>query len=216
MLSLGGRFGYKDQGQTANTQVSIMDYGDTQLIFEVRGLKTDGFHGVKVGNIAHLEAGILADGKLFYPKGESKAVPLAKVVKVEVQRGPGHGHFGNFIAAVKSRNTADLNADIVEGHYSAALCHLANISYRLGDEVPFSKPTHAFGDDKEAYETLARTEEHLKENKVALDGLNYRLGRKLDLRHGDRVIRRRLRGQPVPDSTLPRTLRGARSDRVKP
>jgi predicted dehydrogenase len=178
VLSVGGRFGYKDQGQTANTQISVMDFGDTQLIFEVRGLPTGGFHGVKVGNIAHLEAGILADGK-FFPKGETESIPLAKVVKVEAHRGPGNGHFGNFITAVKSRNAADLNADIVEGHYSAALCHLANISYRLGDEVPFSKPTHAFGDDKEAYETLARTEEHLKDNKVALDGLKYRLGRKL-------------------------------------
>ncbi len=45
VLSLGGRFGYRDQGQTANTQISVMDYGDTQLIFEVRGLKTKGFHG---------------------------------------------------------------------------------------------------------------------------------------------------------------------------
>ena len=179
VLSLGGRFGYKDQGQTANTQVTVMDFGDTQLIFEVRGLPTGGFHGAKVGNIAHLEAGILADGKTFYPKGETQSIPLAKVVKVEAHRGPGHGHFGNFIAAVKSRKAEDLNADIVEGHYSAALCHLANLSYRLGDEVPFSKPTHAFGDDKAAYETLDRMEEHLKENKVALDGLKYRLGRKL-------------------------------------
>ncbi len=38
VLSLGGRFGYRDQGETANTQISVMDYGDTQLIFEVRGL----------------------------------------------------------------------------------------------------------------------------------------------------------------------------------
>jgi hypothetical protein len=100
-------------------------------------------------------------------------------VKTEVERGPGRGHFGNFIAAVRSRKVEDLNADILEGHYSAALCHLANISYRMGQEVPFNKPTKAFGDDKEAYETLGRMEEHLKENKVALDGLNYRLGRKL-------------------------------------
>ena len=32
VLSLGGRFGYRDQGQTANTQISVMDFGDTQLI----------------------------------------------------------------------------------------------------------------------------------------------------------------------------------------
>ena len=130
-----------------------MDYGDTQLIFEVRGLKTNGFHGQKVGNIAHLEAGILVGGK-FYPKGESKAVPLGSVVKLSAERGPGKGHFGNFIAAVRSRKVEDLNADILEGHYSAALCHLANISYRMGTEVPFNKSTGAFGDDKEAYETF--------------------------------------------------------------
>ena len=45
--------------------------------------------------------------------------------------------------------------------------------------MPFNKTTKAFGDDKEACETLGRMEEHLKGNGVALDGLNYRLGRKL-------------------------------------
>jgi hypothetical protein len=178
VLSLGGRFGYRDQGETANTQISVMDYGDTKLIFEVRGLNTSDFHGQKVGNIAHLEAGMLAGGK-FYPKGKSDPVPLSSIVKLETAPRPGNGHFGNFIAAVRSRKVEDLNADILEGHVSAALCHLANISYRLGQEVPFSKSTGAFGDDKAAHETLARMEEHLKANRVALDGLNYRVGRKL-------------------------------------
>jgi predicted dehydrogenase len=178
VMSVGGRFGYKDQGQTANTQVAVMDYGDTQLIFEVRGLPTGPFHGSTVGNIAHLEGGTIVDGK-FYPRGKKEPVPLSQVVKVEATRGPGKSHFANFIAAVRSRKAADLNADILEGHHSAALCHLANISYRLGEEVPFSKSSAAFGDDKEACETFARMEEHLKENKVPLDGLDYRLGRKL-------------------------------------
>ena len=81
--------------------------------------------------------------------------------------------------AAAGRKADDLNAEILQGHYSAALCHLANISYRLGTEVPFNKPAKAFGDNKEAAETLARMEEHLKDNGVALDGLDYRLGRKL-------------------------------------
>ena len=133
----------------------------------------------KVGNIAHLEAGTLVDRDKLIPKGKKDPVPLSKVVKIEARRGPGRGHFANFIAAVRSRKVEDLNADILEGHHSAALCHLPNISYRLGQDVPFSKSSGSFGDDKEAAETLARMEEHLKENKVALDGLNYRLGRKL-------------------------------------
>ena len=179
VLSLGGRFGYKDQGQTANTQVSVMDYGDTLLIFEVRGLKTGPYRGEKVGNLAHLEEGTIVGDK-FYKKGSDKAEPLKSLgIKVDVKRGPGKGHFGNFIAAVRSRNTADLNADILQGHYSAALCHLANISYRLGTEVPFDKSTLAFGDDKEVHDTIARTTAHLKLNGEPLSGLKYRLGRKL-------------------------------------
>ncbi len=69
VVSLGGRFGYKDQGETPNTQVAVFDYGDAQLIFEVRGLKTDDYLGEKVGNIVHLEAGTIANGK-FYSQGE--------------------------------------------------------------------------------------------------------------------------------------------------
>ncbi len=80
---------------------------------------------------------------------------------------------------MRSRKAENLNAELLQGHYSAALCHLANISYRLGTEVPFNKPAKAFGDNKEAAETLGRLEEHLRDNGVALDGLNYRLGRKL-------------------------------------
>ena len=59
------------------------------------------------------------------------------------------------------------------------MCHLANVSYRLGSQQPFSKQSKAFGDAKEAYETLAHMEDHLKENKLPLDSLSYRLGRKL-------------------------------------
>ena len=38
VLSVGGRFGYEDDGQTPNTQFAIHNYGDCLLIFEVRGL----------------------------------------------------------------------------------------------------------------------------------------------------------------------------------
>ena len=82
---------------------------------------------------------------------------------------------------MRSRSQSDLNADILEGHYSAALCHLANISYRLGENVPFNPQTKAFGDNKDAYETLARMEEHLTKNGLKLDGEKYLLGRQLAL-----------------------------------
>src|SRR5207244_2088334 len=50
-LSFGGRFGYVDDGETANTQVCLFDFGDCELIFEVRGLPTKSLLGASVGNI---------------------------------------------------------------------------------------------------------------------------------------------------------------------
>jgi predicted dehydrogenase len=178
VLSVGGRFGRADRAQTPNTQIAVFDYGDTQLIFEVRGLRSDPYLGQSVGNIFHLEEGTIA-GNRFYPRGSTEGQPLPRA-NGEVPRRPGGGHFGNFIAAVRSRRREDLNADILEGHYSAALCHLANISYRLGENVPFNQRTRAFGDNRDAAETLARMEEHLSQgNNIPLDGLTYRVGRRL-------------------------------------
>ncbi len=178
VVSLGGRFGYQDQGETPNTQVAVFDYGDTKLVFEVRGLKTDGYLGQKVGNLVHLEAGTIAEGKpfTFTPKGSTQAQPLPKA-------GAGEDHFANFIKAVRSRKNADLNAEILEGHYSAALCHLANISYRTGRAVPFADPTPPVAGDATGADVLEfdRFRRHLTaENGLDLDGQSYRMGRKLE------------------------------------
>ena len=117
-----------------------------------------------------------AGGK-FFPKAGGEGQPLEKI---EVPRGPGKDHFGNFIAAVRSRKPSDLNAEILEGHLSSSLCHLANISYRLGELVPFNPRTKAFGDDRDAYETLERMELHLeKGNRIPTADVLYRLGRRL-------------------------------------
>ncbi|HVA48714.1 MAG TPA: Gfo/Idh/MocA family oxidoreductase [Pirellulales bacterium] len=175
VIGLGGRFGYEDQGQTANTQIAVFDYGDAQLIFEVRGLPTENFAHTGHGsdNVFHCEGGLVTR-KQFYPKGSAQPEPIPSA-----PIGPGKNHFANFISAVRSRNQSELNADILEGHYSSALCHLANISYRLGEKVPFNPQTKAFGDNKEAYETLARMEQHLTRNGLKLDEIDYLLGRKL-------------------------------------
>ena len=151
VISLGGRFGYRDQGQTANTQIAR--HGLRRHAAHLRGPRpadTARLPGRRRSATSPISRPAPSSRDKFYPKGKTDAVPLSQVVKVEAQRGPGKGHFGNFIAAVRSRKVEDLNADILEGHYSAALCHLPNISYRLGEEVPFSKSLGAFGDDKEA------------------------------------------------------------------
>jgi predicted dehydrogenase len=178
VISLGGRFGYEDQGQTPNTQITVFDYGadQPQLIFEVRGLPSTPLYGQQIGNIFHLEEGVIAGNRL-YPRGRTEPTDLPRVENV--QRGPGSGNFGNFIAAVRSRRREDLNADILEGHYSSALCHLANISYRLGEQVPFNPRTRSFQGNEAATETLARMEEHLRNHDISLQTTTCRVGPRL-------------------------------------
>lgn len=174
VVSVGGRFGYTDQGQTANTQISIMDFGGPQLIFEVRGLPTP--DRLVTNRFEFADGYIKEDGK-FYKWGSEKGEAIPKL---DNSRGPGGGHFGNFIAAVKSRKQSDLNADILDGHYSSALCHLANISYRLGTEGSFATKADALRGDKAGIATFEKMEEHLSaENKIKLSDIKCRFGRAL-------------------------------------
>src|SRR5262245_26524213 len=161
--SIGGRFGYVDDGETANTQICVFDYGDAELIFEVRGLPTKDLLGAKVGNVFYG-----TDGYLVCPTYDSGIAYTPKGEVIETFKGGGD-HYANFVEAVRGRKREGQHAEILDGHLSSALCHLGNISYRLGRPQPFNKKTKSFGDDKQAYETLARMEEHLKDNKVPLD-----------------------------------------------
>jgi predicted dehydrogenase len=174
-FGLGGRFGYKDDGETPNTHLTFCDYGDCQLIFETRGLKTSDYKGANVGVVFHGTEGyvVLTD----YTAGAAFDLEGKLVKKFE----GGGDHFGNFLSAVRSRKHTDLHADIAEGHLSSALCHLGNVSYVLGTDEPFSGQSKAFGDNKEAYETFARMQEHVKDNQVPLDGTTYKLGKKLTI-----------------------------------
>ena len=73
------------------------------------------------------------------------------------KRDPGQPHFENFIECVRSRKVEDLRAPIEEGHLSTTLCHLGNISYRVGRSVKFDGATERFEGDEEADKLLSRT-----------------------------------------------------------
>ncbi len=175
VVSVGGRFGYIDDGQTPNTQICVFDYGDSELIFEVRGLKTDPLKNVKIGNIIYGSDGYLVITDY------ANAVAFTKDGEILKEFSGGGDHFANFVKAVRSRKVSDLHADILDGHLSSALCHLGNVSYRLGRALPFGTKSEALGDDKAVAETFERMEQHLKENKVPLEETKYHVGRKLKL-----------------------------------
>jgi hypothetical protein len=62
----------------------------------------------------------------------------------------------NLLQAVRSRNPKDLNADVEVGVMSACLCHLANISYRVGRKLTWDEARKQFADDAEANQLISR------------------------------------------------------------
>ena len=172
VMSIGGRFGYIDDGETANTQLCLFNYGDSELIFEVRGLKTDDYRGAKVGNIFFGEKGLIVCP--IYAGGFLKDLDGKKVMDFK-GNGSDNSHFGNFVAAVRAGDPKKLNADILEGHLSSALCHLGNISYRNGVEKPMSE-VKEIADNKDAQEAFQRMTQHLKDNNVDLTKAIGRVG----------------------------------------
>ena len=79
------------------------------------------------------------------------------VLTADDERKEGDAHFENFIACVRSRKSTNLRAPIEEGHLSTTLCHLGNISYRVGRSVKFDGAAERFVGDEEADRLLART-----------------------------------------------------------
>jgi predicted dehydrogenase len=166
--SMGGHYIHRDDQETPNTQVAWFRYAGRELVlqFDVRPW------------ITNLEAGI---GEIYPSRGQQNLVGVIFYGTEGYMVMPGYtcyytflgknrtpgpkretaeepaaslDHFRNFIRAVRSRKHTDLTADIAEGHLSAALSHLANISYRTGQKLRFDPRAERFPNDDEANRLL--------------------------------------------------------------
>jgi predicted dehydrogenase len=177
--SFGGRLGYVDAGETANTEVSLYDFDNgKRIIFETRGLETDDYRGAKVGVVFHGSAGYVVSTSGY---SSVMAFDLDGQEMRRFSHDDESSHFDNFVEAVKANDPGHLNCPFVEGHLSSALCHLGNISYRLGQAQPVAEIRQALGDDQDALEALERTVEHLAHNGVNADQTPLALGPALKL-----------------------------------
>ena len=175
--SVGGRYipGGADQGETPNMQLSVYDYGETLLVFETRGLVgKSGAPARNVSNEFYTTEGIIRDWKFQpYSGGPGEAVSAG-----EASVTPG-GAFGSFIAAVRSRNPEDINCDAEVAHYSSALCHLGNISYKLGETVSFDHKLERLKENKQVAAAFGVLTDNLEAVDIKLAGSQYMLGKQL-------------------------------------
>jgi predicted dehydrogenase len=200
IFTYGGRLGYQaerkdpdyvDAGDTGNTEVSIYDYGDKCIVFETRGLSVDDSDDVELNKLFESTRGNKI-GVVFYgtegylvQKSYTQCLVFDKDLNKVKEFGGGGDHFGNFISACESRNADELNADVREGHLSAGISHLGNISYYMGEQNKVSvkelaqelKNIRSLDDNQK---TLDRTAQHLIRNGVDLEKYPLSLGTRLE------------------------------------
>ncbi|PWT70171.1 MAG: dehydrogenase [Bacteroidetes bacterium] len=144
VVSAGGRFAFKDDWQTPDTQVASFEFGDEKAIsWEGRSCNNFPVEGAGRGFIIYGDKGSLIN----LGGGDYKIVDEKNKTIKEVKTDGGADatnpvsasgnldfyHFDNFVKTV--RGEASLTSPVNEGHKSVLLCHLANIAQRTGSTL---------------------------------------------------------------------------------
>ena len=163
--SNGGRYQFKDDWETPDTQVISMDFPEgVSLTWEGRSCNGKPVEGASVGVVFYGERGSLMIGQgneytVYNLKGEViKEVKTAAQVNALNPVGPGDDldmpHIRNFLNAIRSGEK--LAADIDSGHKSTLLVQLGNIAQRIGHSLEIDPKTGHILNDKKAQALWSR------------------------------------------------------------
>ena len=171
--STGGYYVWDSEQETPNFQMATLQYADGSIMdVELSNLYAP---PNPVFNLFYASEGYLSCGDEWKAmKGDfrprrpetdpTEHATVASFPRASYVPGPAidpatekpASHFENFIACVRSRRREDLYCEILDGHMSTTLCHLANISYRTGRKLVFDPDSEKFVGDQEANRYLTR------------------------------------------------------------
>jgi predicted dehydrogenase len=174
VISLGGRFVFNDACDVPNAQITYYDFPTAPILYEVHNLtrakdsqEMPNYRGEDVGVIVECEGGAVS----LY-----RGIAWDKDGK-EVSKFTGGGdHFANFITAVRKGDSGELNADVLVGHVSTAVCHAGNISYRLGKKASRKQMQARLADVPLLLPVFERFMEHLTAHGIDVEARTVTLG----------------------------------------
>jgi predicted dehydrogenase len=166
--SVGGYFGEASSQETPTLHTTTYEYADGKILeFATRGGYTNDEGTQRIGNLFYGTKGwVWIDGNgrkwqsYFGAKDEkgpgSDAPPDKSGSDPLVLTSIETPHYANFVDAIRAGDAKKLTSDIVEGHLSAVLPHLANIAYRVGRSLTFDGRAEKCVGDAEADRLLTR------------------------------------------------------------
>ena len=162
-FSTGGRYQYQDDWETPDTQVATFDFEDRKTIsWEGRSCNPRGINDMGTGVSFHGEGGTLEIRDNSYKVYDNKGGVIKSAdstAQAEAsQVGPGfdldRGHFINFLDSIEKGKTP--NSPYADCSRSVLLCHLGNISYRVGRALQCDPQTGHIKNDAEAMKLWGR------------------------------------------------------------
>jgi predicted dehydrogenase len=169
IVSTGGYFGPESSQETPDLHTSSFEYADGLILeFATRGQDTNDEGTQKIGNLFYGTKGwvwIDGDGRKWQSylgrseeKGPGADMPAQSDSGGDprVLTSTESPHYQNFIDAIRADDPKLLTCDILEGHLSSTLPHLANIAYRVKRQLTFDGKKEHFVDDKDADKFLTR------------------------------------------------------------
>ncbi len=147
----GGRYALKDGGQTPDVQEVLYQFPKVVVSWTSSEISegdpfTLDIFGIK-GMLSLTRGGFTVKPEMANNLGKKTDKPLIEPLKAPASDLNG-AHVRNFLDCVKSRKRP--NADIEQGHLTAVMCHLGNISTRLGRRVRWDAKNEQIMDDAEA------------------------------------------------------------------
>lgn len=139
VVSSGGKHFFDDDQVTPDTQFVAYEFPGLTVVWEHRTWSPHELRGSDFGLEFQGEKGMVAsDGSNWRTIG----VDTPKLPEKAQAREPAHER--NWLDAI--RGEATLVADIQQGHLSTALCHLGNISHRVGRRLTWNRDSANFGE----------------------------------------------------------------------
>jgi predicted dehydrogenase len=163
-FSTGGRYQFQDDWQTPDTQIATFDFEDRKTIsWEARSCNNRSINDMGAGVSFHGEEGTMEINdnayKIFDNKGQVLKSADSAARANTTPTGPGIdfdlGHFQNFLDSIETGKAP--HSAYADCSQSVLLCHLGNISYRIGRALNCDVENGHIKNDKEAM-TLWRRE----------------------------------------------------------
>lgn len=160
----GGRYRYKDDWQTPDTQTITMDFNNnTSIVWEGRSCNDHPIEGSSVGVIFYGDNGslvILGNAFTVYDIKNKvvKEVTSEYIVDPLDFMNPSENldevHIRNFLDGIRKKAT--LNADVLSGHISSLLCLLGNIALRTENTLHIDPANGHIKNDQAAMKLWTR------------------------------------------------------------